>query len=391
MTISDDHKRALDRARDQIRAQRLVILAGAGVSMPPPSKRPSWPALIDRMAAHAAKFSKARSEAITEQKQTDLLAAVDLYEIGNVIPKHERDQFLREEFQTDLQQVPEICHDLARIGATAWLTTNYDSNLRYALQGRVKEVLSNSDEELRAAISLLGNQRLLIHLHGRAVLPELMVLGSASYERLTTREVYKQLLRDVFLNYSVLAVGFSFSDPPFLKLLRYIDEQLGGAGHRTHYAILPQDTAVDKAFLQRVRFELIQYDSSQGHEYVGECTKYLARPIELLNTTDTVPERSRLDQLVRIFVSLTSKHKHQTFDMAAGAIVANEITERPQRSEVLVKKYRGAMDSQKNSQKNWFLAAYPHSLIAAHSKVQTSRFEWESRAPLPLIRISLTQ
>jgi hypothetical protein len=341
MAVSDEHQRALDRIRNSARERRLVILSGAGVSMPPPSKRPSWPALIDRMATHAAKFSDARARAITEQKQTDLLAAIDLYEIGNLIPKRERDQFLRDEFQTDAQHVPEICHDLARIEATAWLTTNYDSSLKYALQERVKEVLYNSDEELRAAISLLGSQRLLIHIHGRAALPDLMVLGSMSYARLTSREAYKQLLRDVFLNYSVATIGFSFSDPPFIKLLEYIDEQLGGAGRQSHLAILPQDSPVDKVLLRRVNFDLILYDSSKGHAYVGECVKHLARPIEppsVTVATSALPDQGRIDQLVRMLVSLTSKHRHQTFDMAAGAIVANEIQSRPQRSDVLIKR-----------------------------------------------------
>jgi hypothetical protein len=234
------------------------------------------------MANHASKFSEIRAKAIEEQKQTDLLSAIDLYEIGDMIPKREREAFLRTEFQTGEEHVPNICRDIARIHATAWLTTNYDSNLRYALQGRVKEVLHNSDEELNAAISLLGNQSLLVHLHGRAAVPETMVLGTASYEKLTSREAYKQFLRDVLLNYSVVAIGFSFSDPPFVKLLKYIVEQLGGAGHQTHLTILPQDSVADKALLRDANFELIIYDASKGHEYVDECVKYLSRPIEPL-------------------------------------------------------------------------------------------------------------
>ncbi|MDI1437648.1 SIR2 family NAD-dependent protein deacylase [Polyangium sorediatum] len=293
------------------------------------------------MAEHARQFSPKRADAIVEQKQTDLLAAIDLYEIGNIIPKRERDEFLRNEFHTEPQQVPEICRDLARIDAAAWFTTNYDSNLRHALRDRVLDALTNSDEDLRAAISLLGSQRLLVHLHGRAAVPELMVLGSRSYARLTSREAYEQLLRDTFLNYSVVAIGFSFTDPPFIQLLQYIGEHLGGAGRQTHVAILPQDTAADKNLLQSANFELVLYDSSKGHEYAGECVRHLARPVEqseLVVATGILPDQGRIDGLVRILVSLTSKHRNQTFDMAAGAIVVNEIQDRPLRSDVLAKK-----------------------------------------------------
>jgi hypothetical protein len=120
MAILDEHKQILDRMLDQASKGRLVVLAGAGVSMPPPSRRPSWPALVEHMATHAAKFSEARAKAMLEQKQTDLLAAIDLYEIGNAIPKRDREQFLREEFQTEPHQVPELCtRDLRRASRTS--------------------------------------------------------------------------------------------------------------------------------------------------------------------------------------------------------------------------------------------------------------------------------
>src|SRR5690349_18703218 len=80
---------------------------------------------------------------------------------------------------------------------------------------------------------------LLVHLHGRAHIYDSLVYTEEHYRELARHETYKHLLRDVFINHPVLALGFGWTDPPFIETLRFIKEEMSSAGKHTHYAILP--------------------------------------------------------------------------------------------------------------------------------------------------------
>ena len=349
VTITMPQSSQLDRVRNAAKERRLVVLAGAGVSMAEPVCLPSWGGLVDHMAKHAATFSETRAAAIVEQKQTDLLAAIDLYEVGNLIPPVERARFMRKQFQSVGDRTTEVARELAKLEAALFLTTNYDNVLKNALRERNVEVLSNGDDDLKAALSLVGTQPLLVHLHGRALVPDTLVLGSRSYEKLTSRSSYRQLLRDVFLRYSVLAVGFSFTDPPFQQLLRYVADDLGGAGAAPHLAILGTSSGADAALLRRANFEIVSYDDSNGH---AEVRSLLSRLQSSPNGSQVPPSRTPLPvaltpnvtlELSRIYASLTAKHRGQAYDLAAASLVVHGISDRPQQPEALAAKLSRGM------------------------------------------------
>lgn len=312
--------------------------------MGPPANLPSWGGLVDRLASHADAYSPSRGASIREQKAGDLLAAIDLYEIGNVVPKVDRATLLREIFATSADQVTETARLLTGIGASTIITTNYDNVLRYAFKDREVELIHNSAEDLRAALSCLGNKPMLIQLHGRAIAYDAMVLGSGSYERLTHRAEYVQLLRQVFLHYCVLAVGFGFSDPPFQRLLAYVGQELSGAGQQSHVAILGQSARVDQLLLRAANFEILSYDDSANHDDVRALLRELRTealaipPPSSAGTSPTVIAGPVTSELARIYASLTAEHRGQAFDLAAAAVVAHGLAERPLREDVLVTK-----------------------------------------------------
>lgn len=333
----------LKHAQAAVQEGRLVILAGAGISMGPPANFPSWAQLVDRMVEHCREHSPARAAAIEEQRQHDLLAAIDLYEIGNIVPPVERARFLREQFQGSPQLTTDVARALAKLPARLYITTNYDPVLKNALKDEPVEVLSNSDAELHTAISLLSTQRMLVHLHGRAPVTQSLVLGTRSYEQLASRESYKHLLRETFLRYAVVAVGFSFTDPPFLRLLEYIGTELGGAGTTPHLAILAESTTVDAKILGDANFEVLRYDDGVGHDEVlrilGQLRGVGSSP--RLGSKRPRPPPPPADsvalELSRIYASLTAKHRGQAFDLAAAALVVHGISSKPQRPDVLAR------------------------------------------------------
>jgi hypothetical protein len=311
---------------------------------------PGWRQLVELLAKHAGHYSAAREQAIREQMRTDLIAAIDLYEIGDAVPPVERAKFLRDQFDVRPDQVTEAANALARLPAQAFLTTNFDPILSHAMRSLGLEVFSNASEELQSALSVLGTKRFMVHLHGRASVYESMALGSASYERITRRPAYEQLLRDVFLRYCVLAVGFSFSDPPFQRLLQYVTNDLSSAGSIPHVAVLPHSSQADRALLKRANFELIEYDDTAGHKAAVDLLHRLTEQSERHSRPATMdrrlPPTVSADvtlELARIYATLTAKHRGQAYDLAAGSLVAHGITGRPQRADVLAKKLAKSM------------------------------------------------
>lgn len=342
MDLTDAHDATLSRYGEQIQSGRAVLLVGSGVSAPPPSNLPTWCGFVEAMANFARDYSEPLAATMLEfLAEGKYLAAADLFTAGDKIPKQARARFFLSLFDTKGQQVPEICREVAALDVGVILTTNFDNNLRFALEGREADVLSNSAEELKTAFQYLDERQMLIHLHGKALVYDSIVYTTERYRQVGENKTYEELLRQVFSRHSVLAVGFSFADPPFQNALQFVAEHLGGSPRAAHVAVLPSASTIDKALLARAGFECVLYDERTGHEYVGACVRRLRRFRRV--RADNAPRalahsggEQDLSALVSAFLSVTNPDRGSTFDTAAAAIVIDQLTKGPLNESDLV-------------------------------------------------------
>lgn len=318
----------------QIRTGPLVVLVGAGASMGPPAHLPSWTAFVESMIHLAQGIQPQRASLMRDELQRgDLLSASDLFVQGDRIPKSERLKMFATLFDRTKAELPSVYHLLARLPASQWLTTNFDPFLRMALNENASdvEVVSNGKDQIRGVIGLWGSKRFCVYLHGRCREYDSLVYTSAGYQQLQTRNDYRTVLEKAFFESTILAFGYSFSDPDLLKIVDYCIDDLGSNTSHTHF-IFTSDARALPLRLSKANFVPIQYSSDDDHK---QAKDYLRRLIEDgRRTTPSIlaPQRSdELRRLSRLFISIVDPNERATVFQAASAALVLRAAETSRR------------------------------------------------------------
>jgi hypothetical protein len=246
------------RKRDEviasIRRNRLVIVAGAGVSIqsagyPRPSPDVAgWPGLLKHGVDHCVKYQ------LLELEEADLVR--QQIKIGNNAGKTD---YLIEAAQRIHDSL-----DKRANGRYWWLHDSIgqlkanDTRLIRAIQGMGGLIATlNYDslvEQVTGWRSIEWHQRVevtrcmhdrerdvVLHLHGFWKNPERIILDRLSYEEIKRHPDTRDLLRDFARNHTILFVGCgeTFFDPNFQTLLCWAREALLGVQHR-HYVLCRQ-------------------------------------------------------------------------------------------------------------------------------------------------------
>jgi hypothetical protein len=158
------------------------------------------------------------------------------------------------------------------------ITTNYDRLLETTItqfrQWTPNTFTADSISSLAAA--LYNPEFFIFKLHGDIGSAESIVLTSRDYDRLILRNPHaRSFLQAVFLNYTVLFIGYSLGDPDFQLILseltlifqNYIP---------THFALLPEpaEFTVDH-LLGKMNIQTIPYSTQEEHKEALEVLQAL--------------------------------------------------------------------------------------------------------------------
>jgi tetratricopeptide (TPR) repeat protein len=227
-----------DRLGAHCRAGTLVLFAGAGVSMQPPTCLPSWKAIneivLDALAEHTAEFT---DQGFADELRDSLVATRNA--TSWFTPDYQA-QLIEDEIGHDYFRVLQAldtdacnsCHEAiaalaARGSLAAIVTTNFDRLLERALDdaGVQNRVYFGSDDfdELPRALAEPDGPFPVIKPHGSVESPDSMV--DTLRQRLIGRpEGLEQGLVDLMTHNHVLFLGFSGADlaydPNYLGLRR---------------------------------------------------------------------------------------------------------------------------------------------------------------------------
>ena len=185
-----------------MRREKLVIFAGAGVSMGKPAGLPDFEDLARKVGLGTGEVSRDdESEDAylgrlqqSRDVQVHKLAAQELQRLN---PK-----------PTDLHR--DLLRTYLNTESVRLVTTNFDLLFEQA----ASQVFASQPEIFRAPALPLGRSfRGIVHVHGALTHPEHMVITDADFGRAYLTEGWaRRFLVDLFLSFTVLFVGYSHGD-----------------------------------------------------------------------------------------------------------------------------------------------------------------------------------
>lgn len=244
-----------DQILDAIRDDRLVIFAGAGISMGPPANLPNFSNLASVIAA-GSDIKCAENEPIdrflgrlAHQKIPVHQRAVQGLNIPNCSPTALHVELLRLFRSADRVRL---------------VTTNFD----LLFEAAALTVFDGTDlETFRAPALPLGHDfRGLVHLHGALTRPQEMVLTDADFGRSYLTEGWaRRFLVDVFRTYTVLFVGYSHDD----VVMNYLARALPVDGTTKRYALTEDDGKWNLLGIEPILFCISQDENKYRELYDG--------------------------------------------------------------------------------------------------------------------------
>lgn len=204
-----------DELTEAVEEDRLVVFAGAGVSMQPPDPLPDFTELVEGIT-QIVRAGQPTPQRIGNERYESYLGRVG-----------------------EVSQLKEVCAQIMSSGAPSDLhanilrlfeggvlrlvTTNYDLRFEQAAEALGMEPRSFSSPALPLGNDFGG----IVHLHGDVSHPEELILVDSDYGSAYVSDGWvTRFLVKMFSRYMVLFVGYSLSDVPMQYLARSISGEL---------------------------------------------------------------------------------------------------------------------------------------------------------------------
>jgi hypothetical protein len=244
-----------DKLIAEVSQRNAVVFIGAGLSAG--LGLPGWPQLIQQMINWCPGQginlpNKAEIEHLLNvRKNLPAAAAALRARMGS----NKYRQFLEEVFLRPDLKPTEVHKILSRIPFAGVITTNYDALIEAGYKevhpGETFPIFTHVDHEYLGTV-LNTKKYFVLKAHGTIDRPETIILDSKDYSRLIHKsQGYRTFLRALFLDRTVLFLGFSMTDRELLLLLEGLNEIF--EGHiPTHYALMD---VTDTPPTEREQFE----------------------------------------------------------------------------------------------------------------------------------------
>ena len=251
---------------DALRNDRLVVFAGAGVSMGKPANLPNFRCLAKAIAQGTGKELKANEP---EDRFLGTLENSDIKVHKIAAKKLCRTNPKPTQLHRDLLQL------FSKPESVRIVTTNFDLLFEQA----TGEVFDLSPEIFLAPALPLGSKfRGIVHVHGSVDRPEEMILTDAGFGRAYLVEGWaRRFLAQLFRSFTVLFVGYSHNDTVMNYLARALPASEG-----KRFALHKKDSYER---WQALGIELVPYHLSNGcnhsvlYEGIAELVKYARRSL----------------------------------------------------------------------------------------------------------------
>lgn len=264
-----------DRILDAIKDGKLVVFAGAGVSMGPPSNLDNFWKLSEKIARHTG---------LTPELPLDRFLGV--LEHRKVAVHQRAVELLSPEGSAPNDLHRDLIRLFGAVDRIKLVTTNFDLHFETATQ----EVYGSSPEVYRAPALPLGYDfQGIVHVHGALTHASSMVLTDADFGRAYLTEGWaRRFLVDVFRTHAVLFVGYSHDD----VVMTYLARALPADGSAERYALTETDGNWNLLGIKPIRFV-----KGEGAEAFRDLYQGVAKLAER-SARGTLDWQSRMLELV---------------------------------------------------------------------------------------------
>ena len=251
---------------DALRDNKLVVFAGAGVSMGEPACLPNFCSLTKIIAERSNKVQdeKENFEQFLGRLHDD---GVKVHDIAKSVLSPE-----------GLKPTP-LHGNLLRLyrkeEPVRLVTTNFDRLFEHVVKGIFDDAL----EVFHAPALPLGHQFSgIIHVHGCICHHDQMVLTDRDFGRAYLNEGWaRRFLLGLFDTFTILFVGYSHSD----TVMNYLVRSLPPKAHSSHYALVADSKDADHGHWGNLEIEMITYPQHENdHRELDEVISKLANHVQ---------------------------------------------------------------------------------------------------------------
>lgn len=247
-----------------VRGRKCILFVGSGLSSA--AGYPTWGEMVLRLVAEGREIPGAKVEGLDElEEKKDWFTLADF--ARTTLTPYDFGEVLTEMFGETAQ--PSRAHELiARTDYRGIITTNYDRLLEITM-ARLRNSLPRTftTKGIDAmAVALFSSAPFIYKMHGDIDEPSSIVLTASDYDRMILFSPHsRSFLHGAMLNYTLLFVGYSLSDPDFQLVLRELSLMFQNRVPK-HYALVPNGGDFAKEhLLRRLNVQSIGYDPADGH------------------------------------------------------------------------------------------------------------------------------
>lgn len=304
-------------------AANPIIFTGAGVSAR--AGLPTWKGLIVQLAEQLRQADSLTCQLMLQcVEEGEYTTAIDYFNITKKMVEGDKLKVLKTQLSSfDAKAISAV----GKLPFKACLTTNFDRSILDAIaisrQGTALDY-KYGDASFRQA--QWEDSLFVARIHGAAEVPSSIVLSDSQFENLLKDDVYKDLLRDCFVNRNVLFMGFSFYDPAIKYIFNEIDKRFGPATPGRHMALLPEN--ISSEFLSkasRLNIDVVKYDSADHHEALWEGIKSFNKAKKPAVSPVAVTVRTPFDATKHYLAACYSRAKTQDNSTALRHVVIEGI------------------------------------------------------------------
>ena len=245
---------------NDLRDGKLVIFAGAGVSMGEPACLPDFKSLANKIA-------KGTGELLGDRDSIDSFLG-RLQDKGMKVHALAAEELSRKYLKaTELHR--NLLHLFPDAGPVRIVTTNFD-----LLFEKAAGVLKVKPEVFRAPVLPLGHRfNGIVHVHGSVSHPSDMVITDKDFGRAYLTEGWaRRFLVQLFTNFTTLFVGYSHND----TIMNYLARALPPRETDRRFALTPENDA-DIQRWGELGIEPITYPQSSDHSALDKGIRELAK------------------------------------------------------------------------------------------------------------------
>ena len=224
MKINDMH--IPETLLDAIKSDSLVVFAGAGVSMGVPARLPDFETLCKQISKQS-KFNLDNNQ----KKECDRFLGM-IHSLENVDVHKLACEYLKN--GNECNEIHKLIADIFKNKIVRIITTNYD------------HLFENYFNQTNIRIKVYNNPALpygdkfdgLVHIHGNINDPDNMVLTDEDFGKAyMSKGQVSRFLIDVFENYNVLFIGYSYND----TIMKYLTRAMFNKNSKYGRYILTSD------------------------------------------------------------------------------------------------------------------------------------------------------